>query len=135
MGSRAHPRPSISLSLSYDSELRLRCLTFPNLKPEILVQTDVSLSLTLACFESWSSCRQALHPRVGSGIGRPGSHSSRKFPAADSRAAAANPRIEVQVTTQAARTPTIVRGAHAYATGHPASHPSYPARLRMRRIL
>eukprot|EP01047_Picozoa_sp_COSAG01_P041370 COSAG01_NODE_3546_length_5949_cov_2.806700_2_plen_219_part_00 len=31
---------------------RPRCLTFPNLKPEILVQTDVSLTLTLACFES-----------------------------------------------------------------------------------
>eukprot|EP01047_Picozoa_sp_COSAG01_P130302 COSAG01_NODE_59870_length_297_cov_4.914141_1_plen_64_part_10 len=25
---------------------------FPNLKPEILVQTDVSLTLTLPCFES-----------------------------------------------------------------------------------
>jgi|EP01047_Picozoa_sp_COSAG01_P002628 hypothetical protein len=38
------------------------------------------------------------HQLVGSGIRRPVIYSSRKFPAADSRAATANPRIEVQVT-------------------------------------
>ena len=38
------------------------------------------------------------HQLVGSGIGRPVIYSSRKCPAADSRAATATPRIEVQVT-------------------------------------
>jgi hypothetical protein len=39
---------------------RPRCLTFPNLKPEILVQTDVSHTPTLSMLRVWSSCRQAL---------------------------------------------------------------------------
>jgi hypothetical protein len=44
---------------------------------------------------------------VGSGIRRPVIYSSRKFPAADSRAATANPRIEVQVTEEGLAVSTV----------------------------